>query len=287
MALNKSVVGKVYEGEVYDVTGDAIRAYAEATGALSEWSSGWSKGGEVAMPLFAVRPLVTVLFGAIEDEEVGIDLKRLLHGEQRMEFLDVIKVGDRLEPRGEIESIVERGSGEVLTLAQSLWRDGEEVVRATSVLFVKGEESGKKAGKAKRHGEPVEEVVVAEGEVVVDEDQSVRYAQASGDMNPLHTDDAFAKKAGLPGKILQGLCTMAMSSNVAIRELCGGEIAGLKEMSVRFSRPVFMGDRLMVQVLKGEGDEHGLRVLNQEGKQVLSRGQVRTHFDQKNQTGQE
>ena len=93
MALNKSVVGKVYEGEVYDVTGDAIRAYAEATGALFEWSSGWSKGGEVAMPLFAVRPLVTVLFGAIEDEEVGIDLKRLLHGEQRMEFLDVIKVG--------------------------------------------------------------------------------------------------------------------------------------------------------------------------------------------------
>ncbi|MBV9422946.1 MAG: hypothetical protein JOZ98_08555, partial [Solirubrobacterales bacterium] len=38
---------------------------------------------------------------------------------------------------------------------------------------------------------------------------TVRYAGASGDFNPIHIDEEFAKQVGLPGRILHGLWTMA------------------------------------------------------------------------------
>ena len=38
---------------------------------------------------------------------------------------------------------------------------------------------------------------------------TVRYAGASGDFNPIHIDEQFARQVGLPGRILHGLWTMA------------------------------------------------------------------------------
>ena len=43
----------------------------------------------------------------------------------------------------------------------------------------------------------------------VADDQTVRYAAASGDDFAIHLDDEFARKVGLPGRIVHGLCTMA------------------------------------------------------------------------------
>ena len=61
---------------------------------------------------------------------------------------------------------------------------------------------------------------------------TVRYAGASGDFNPIHIDDEFAKQVGLPGKILHGLWTMAQVAR-AQTEAAGGPHA-LKRLSVQF-----------------------------------------------------
>jgi acyl dehydratase len=61
---------------------------------------------------------------------------------------------------------------------------------------------------------------------------TVRYAGASGDFNPIHIDEAFAKQVGLPGKILHGLWTMAQVAR-AQTEAAGGPHA-LKRLSVQF-----------------------------------------------------
>ena len=50
---------------------------------------------------------------------------------------------------------------------------------------------------------------------------TVRYAGASGDFNPIHIDEAFAKQVGLPGRILHGLWTMAQVAR-AHTEAAGG-----------------------------------------------------------------
>jgi acyl dehydratase len=61
---------------------------------------------------------------------------------------------------------------------------------------------------------------------------TVRYAGASGDFNPIHIDDEFAREVGLPGKILHGLWTMAQVAR-AQTEAAGGPHA-LKRLSVTF-----------------------------------------------------
>jgi acyl dehydratase len=61
---------------------------------------------------------------------------------------------------------------------------------------------------------------------------TVRYAGASGDFNPIHIDEQFAKQVGLPGRILHGLWTMAQVAR-AQTENAGGPHA-LKRLRVQF-----------------------------------------------------
>jgi acyl dehydratase len=61
---------------------------------------------------------------------------------------------------------------------------------------------------------------------------TVRYAGASGDFNPIHIDEDFAKQVGLPGRILHGLWTMAQVAR-AQTQAAGGPHA-LKRLRVQF-----------------------------------------------------
>jgi len=69
-------------------------------------------------------------------------------------------------------------------------------------------------------------------EVTPDKYLTVRYAGASGDFNPIHIDDDFARQVGLPGRILHGLWTMAQVAR-AQTDAAGGPYA-LKRLSVTF-----------------------------------------------------
>src|SRR5205823_12376048 len=61
---------------------------------------------------------------------------------------------------------------------------------------------------------------------------TVRYAGASGDFNPIHIDEDFARQVGLPGRILHGLWTMAQVAR-AQTEAAGGPQA-LQRLAVQF-----------------------------------------------------
>jgi acyl dehydratase len=61
---------------------------------------------------------------------------------------------------------------------------------------------------------------------------TVRYAGASGDYNPIHIDEEFAKQVGLPGRILHGLWSMAQVARAQTD--AAGHPAALKRLSVQF-----------------------------------------------------
>ena len=61
---------------------------------------------------------------------------------------------------------------------------------------------------------------------------TVRYAGASGDFNPIHIDEEFARQVGLPGKILHGLYTMAQVARAHTD--AGGGPESLKRLRVQF-----------------------------------------------------
>lgn len=73
---------------------------------------------------------------------------------------------------------------------------------------------------------------IPEVRVTPDKFLTVRYAGASGDYNPIHIDEEFAKAVGLPGRILHGLWTMAQVAR-AQTEAAGGP-EHLRRLSVQF-----------------------------------------------------
>ena len=73
---------------------------------------------------------------------------------------------------------------------------------------------------------------VPELRVTPDKYLTVRYAGASGDFNPIHVDEEFAKAVGLPGRILHGLWTMAQVAR-AETDAAGGPDR-LKRLRVQF-----------------------------------------------------
>jgi len=73
---------------------------------------------------------------------------------------------------------------------------------------------------------------VPELRITPDKYLTVRYAGASGDFNPIHVDEEFARAVGLPGRILHGLWTMAQVAR-AQTEAAGGP-QYLRRLSVQF-----------------------------------------------------
>jgi acyl dehydratase len=68
----------------------------------------------------------------------------------------------------------------------------------------------------------------------------VRYAGASGDFNPIHWNERFAKSVGLPDVIAHGMFTMATAIRVVTDWI--GDPAAVVEYGVRFTRPVVVPD---------------------------------------------
>ena len=73
---------------------------------------------------------------------------------------------------------------------------------------------------------------IPELRITPDKYLTVRYAGASGDFNPIHIDEEFARAVGLPGRILHGLWTMAQVAR-AQTEAAGGP-GHLRRLSVQF-----------------------------------------------------
>jgi acyl dehydratase len=106
--------------------------------------------------------------------------------------------------------------------------------------------------------------------------QIVQYAGASGDYNPLHTDEVFATQvAGYPSVFAHGMLTMGMTSRM-VTDLVGD--GRLKTFGGRFTSQVFPGDDLTttatVAALRDEGGEQlvelALATVNQDGAAVFT-----------------
>jgi acyl dehydratase len=97
---------------------------------------------------------------------------------------------------------------------------------------------------------------------------TVRYAGASGDFNPIHIDEEFAKQVGLPGRILHGLWTMAQVAR-AHTEAAGGP-ERLKRLSVQFRGMGRMGEEIVVTGTVTEVED-GVAIVESEAVQSGNR----------------
>lgn len=84
-------------------------------------------------------------------------------------------------------------------------------------------------------GDELESLVVPVTRTVL-----VRYAGASGDFNPIHWNERFAREVGLPDVIAHGMLTMALATRLVTR--WAGDPGAVVECGVRFTRPVVVPD---------------------------------------------
>src|SRR5215468_5840931 len=77
---------------------------------------------------------------------------------------------------------------------------------------------------------------------VVRREEIKAYADASGDQNPLHQDDAFAQSVGFPGIIAHGMFTMAHVVKAVTDWI--GDPGALVSIDVQFRAAVFMDETL-------------------------------------------
>jgi acyl dehydratase len=101
------------------------------------------------------------------------------------------------------------------------------------------------------------------------------YAGASGDFNPIHLDDEFARSVDLPGKILHGLWTMAQVARVQ-GEAVGDPLA-LKSLSVQF-RGMGLPEQDITITSKLKSSADGEAVFDceavQDGNKLVRRGRA-------------
>ena len=120
-------------------------------------------------------------------------------------------------------------------------------------------------------GQQHEEVVVHD----LSRTQIVMYAGASGDYNPVHSDEVFATKvAGYPTVFAHGMLSMGLTAKMLTNFVGDGR---LTRYGVRFARQVWPGDTLTatatVEALREEGGEHfvdlAISTRNQDGEEVI------------------
>lgn len=273
MPLNPEVAGRRYPPATYEVTAEAIRKYAAATNEENPRLAGWDP---VAPPAFPIVPAARLLNTVLTDPDLGANPARLIHKHQEHRLNAAIRPGDVLEIDTWLDAVDIEDTGETFTVATKLInQEGVIACEFRSVMFIRG--------TAKRRGsdawEPANPEPVFEVEQKVDEDQTFRYAEASGDISPIHLDAEFARNsAGLPGIILHGMCTMAFAAKAVLDSVCDSNPERLRKIGVRFARPVFPGETLTtVGWVHAEGDGavvYRFETSNGRGSAVLTHGEA-------------
>lgn len=89
--------------------------------------------------------------------------------------------------------------------------------------------------------------MTAEKRLLVTEERIGRFAEASDDFNPLHTNEAFASRTAYRGRIAHGLLSASFGSAVVGTILPGAGVICLSQ-SLRFYKPVRIGDLVLARV---------------------------------------
>ena len=122
---------------------------------------------------------------------------------------------------------------------------------------------------------------IPELKVTPDAGLTKRYAAASGDPNPIHTDEEFAKNVGLPGCILHGLYSMAQVAR-ANTAAAGGDPRKLKRLAVQFRGMGFPEQEITVSgTVTEERDGRAVvdTVAEQGGNQIIRNAEADVRLD--------
>jgi acyl dehydratase len=261
VSFDLAAIGRPGAEDRYEVTDEALRAYAAATDDVP--------GG----PVFAILPVWRTIAPASRSVASDEARKRVVHYEQDIVLHRPFEAGMRLVSHATPVALLARPNGTSLVIRTETRDEAGELVAEQHVTeFFRGVEAPESVGgRAPDHRAEVDGEPLAELAYPVADDQPVRYAAASGDDFAIHLDDDFARAVGLPGRIVHGLCTMAFAGRAVLEAAGVADPRAVRRLAVRFSAPLFPGDTVTTRVWRANGG-YAFEALGPEGKPVLKDG---------------
>jgi acyl dehydratase len=265
-------IGQPGEEHRYVVTEAAIRSYAEATNDTAPAAL----AGRVAPPVFAVIPVwkaIALASRAVASDEAR---HRVVHYEQDIVLHRPLEAGLALVSQATPVALLPRPNGTSLVIrVESRDESGNLVAVHYVTEFFRGIEAAEGVGeRAPDHRLETEGAPLAEIAYPVADDQTTRYAKASGDDFAIHLDDDFARSVGLPGRIVHGLCAMAFAGRAVLETAGVADPGAVRRLAVRFSAPLFPGDTLTTRIWRlGEG-VFGFDARGRDGVAVIKDGRA-------------
>jgi acyl dehydratase len=246
------------------VTASELDAYAAATDDVP--------GG----PVFTIVPVWPTIAPASRSVASDDVRSRVLHYEHDIVLHRPIEVGMSLEARTTPVALLGRPNGTALVLRVETRDAAGDLVNEQYVTeFFRGVEAERSVGdRPPGHRLDVAGTApIAAITYPVADDQTVRYAAASGDDFAIHTDDEFARAVGLPGRVVHGLCSLAFAGRAVLEAAGVADPRAVRRLAVRFSAPLFPGDALTTRVWRTEGG-YGFESVDDRDTVVLKDGRM-------------
>ena len=267
--ISSDIVGRTGDPITHQIDGDWLASYASVVGGSATTSH----------PLFPVCfewPLFLDSRHMPTDLPPG-DLFRGVHATHDLTLYRPIRAGMQVTTTATIVSVQTRRSGaRELVRLDTVDAGGEPVSTTWFGMIYRGLDVVG-GDRSLQDGEPVlEPVPVDEGytdiPIPVAADAAVTYAEGARIWNPVHTDAAVARAAGLPGTILQGTATLAMAVSMVAAERFDGDTDRVERVAARFGAMVFMPSTLTLRLSPVVDGAVRFEVLTPDGGRAIRDG---------------
>jgi acyl dehydratase len=289
MAIPTTMAGLTVDPMVHRIDARWTMAYAATLGDhRPEYFDTTRPGGVVAHPLFGVCPEWPVIVASREASEAfGVTTEEIItgvHASHDVTIHRLVRPGDVLTTSLRIVGLVARPPGAMsLTRLETVDEDGQPVCTTTQAgiyLGVAAEGADRPDPEppppiegGQRQGEPaVVAVPVAAG-------AAHTYTECARIWNPIHTDRAVARRAGLPDIILHGTANLAHGINAVIDRAADGRPDLVRRVACRFAAMVPLPSTLHIRVWPANPTADGratvpFEVLNDAGQPAVKDGLV-------------
>ena len=261
MKISSAIVGREAGPDPQHVDKRWLMAYNAALGEVSDKPH----------PLFPVCyewPATQALRKSTGLQEINA---RLVHAQHDLTLHRQLRE-EKLQVRGRVIACLQRKPGTLVVFRFETKDEKDEPVSTSHYgMLYRGVmlEGGERATAAVSDPPGAEKALEQIGEIRVAATAGHVYTECARIWNPIHTDPAYARAAGLPGIILHGTATLALSVSKILEKLK----IEVKRVRCRFAGMVLMPSTLTVHASRA-GDEILFEARDAQGRAVIERGRI-------------
>ncbi|CEL10267.1 hypothetical protein ASPCAL13389 [Aspergillus calidoustus] len=204
-----------------------------------------------------------------------------VHAEHYLEIKEALPTSGTLLSEARIVDVVDRRSGVAVIVAISTKHaaTGREVCyNEWTSFFIKMPGDGA-SNASSMNTRPPTKLPDRKPDLTVDHrttsEQGALYRAATGEWNPMHIDPDHGKRAGFPGPILSGTCTIGVGVRHVIDSFAAGDSSRFKSVRLRLSKPVFPGEVIQTQMWREDDGRIVYQQVAPDGRVVISQAEIR------------